>query len=234
MKLVLISDTHSRHHRVQVPPGDVLIHAGDSCRLGKFWEFRDFLKWFGAQPHKHKLLLAGNHDKCLMFDMDLCHAELKKYPEITYLEDTGIEIDGVKFWGSPWTPKFMNFHFMVQRGEQARRRWDLIPDNTDILITHGPPIGILDTVNPHPDNLRFMGGCNELMNAVYYRVRPKIHMFGHIHGSYGKTWLPETRDWFGFIEKAGILFVNGSTCTEDYKPTNPPIVLDFQKESDGK
>lgn len=230
--LVIISDTHGRHKKVQVPEGDVLIHCGDSCGHGEFWQFREFLKWFGDQPHKHKILIAGNHDRCLISDMDLCHEELKKYPEITYLEDTGIEIEGVKFWGSPWTPKFLNWFFMVQRGEQARKKWDKIPEDTDVLITHGPPYGILDAVNPHPDNPGFNAGCEELLSAVYMRIRPMLHIFGHIHGSYGKVWLPPTRDPDGGMHD-GIMFVNAATCNEAYEPVNPPMVLKLEETKNG-
>lgn len=223
MKIVAISDTHTREKKVTVPDGDVLIHAGDMCGHGYFWEFRNFLEWFGAQPHKHKLLIAGNHDRCLMLEMDLCHAELKKYPNITYLEDTGINIDGVKFWGSPWTPVFLNWYFMRPRGAEIKKRWDMIPDDTDVLITHGPPIGILDTVEPHPDNPGTTAGCEELLKAVRDRVKPVVHIFGHIHGSYGKA------------KPKDILtnFYNVATCTEEYEPINPPVVLDIStKEVD--
>jgi len=219
LTLVLISDTHTREKQISVPNGDVLIHCGDSCGHGHFWEFRNFLKWFGSQPHKHKLLIAGNHDRCLVFDMDLCHAELKKYPEITYLEDTGVEIEGVKFWGSPWTPKFLNWYFMRPRGLGIKKHWDLIPDDTDVLITHGPPIGILDKVEPHPDNPGTTAGCEELLKAVQ-RVKPLIHVFGHIHGSYG---VAKPKDEV-------TSFYNVSTCTEEYQPTNPPVVLTVSTE----
>lgn len=240
MRIVLISDTHGKHKKVDVPPGDVLIHCGDVCAgRGNSWDFRNFIKWFGAQPHKRKILIAGNHDRCLMFDMDLCHAELKKYPDVTYLEDTGIEIEGVKFWGSPWTPQFGDWYFMVTRGEQAKSKWDLIPDDTDVLITHGPPFGVLDLVHPHPKyNVGMNAGCEELLDAVYRRVEPIIHAFGHIHGSYGKMYLPRislhphTVMNPGDLPKlvGGTTFINVATCTEFGQPTNPPVVIDLKKE----
>jgi len=244
LTLVMISDTHGRHNKVQVPEGDVLIHCGDACPgRGPIWEFRKFVKWFGSHPHKHKIMIAGNHDGCLISDMDLCHEELKKYPEITYLEDTGIEIEGVKFWGSPWTPQFGNWYFMVTRGEQARKKWDQIPSDTDVLITHGPPYGVLDLVHPHPTyNPGMNAGCRDLLDAVYNRVEPQIHVFGHIHGSYGQIWLPRTILWPNTVmnpgsqEKVvgGILFVNASTCTEMYEPVNPPVVLKVGKKNHGE
>ena len=216
MKLVTISDTHSMHNKIEdIPDGDVLIHAGDLCGRGRLADLNKFLKWFSEQPHKHKIFIAGNHDKCLMLTPEICQVEIEKYSDIVYLEDSGVKIEGVRFWGSPWTPKFLNWYFMVQRGEQAKRRWDQIPDDTNILITHGPPYGILDETNPYKEYPGGHVGCEELLKSVKDRVKPKYHIFGHIHEGYGKSVDGET------------VYVNTSTCTASYEPINPPIVLEI-------
>lgn len=132
-------------------------------------------------------------------------------PNTQYLEDTGVEVLGVRLWGSPWQPEFGNWAFNIKRGE-CHKKWSLIPENTDILLTHGPPLG-------HGDWLKSgngaRSGCVELLNDVQSRVKPAAHVFGHIHEAAGVTTDGQT------------LYVNASTCTAKYEPTNPPVVLDI-------
>lgn len=144
MKLVCISDTHSLHRRLQsIPDGDVLIHAGDCLGQGTLENIEDFNDWLGSLPHRHKIVIAGNHDWAFQETPELARQALTS---AIYLEDSGVEIEGVRFWGSPWTPIFMNWAFMLGRGEPLYEKWQLIPDDTDVLITHGPPQGIGDEV----------------------------------------------------------------------------------------
>ncbi len=143
MKIVFISDTHGRHEDVKLPQGDVLIHAGDISRTGKSVEVEAFLKWLSHQTHKYKILIAGNHDWYFESNSKIM-IDSRMPDNIIYLNDSGCEIEGVRFWGSPIQPEFGNLAFNRKRGEDIKEHWDLIPLNTDILITHGSPYSILD------------------------------------------------------------------------------------------
>ena len=211
MKLVCISDTHSLHQRIpEIPDGDVLIHAGDCLGQGTLENIADFNDWLGTLPHRHKILIAGNHDWAFQETPELARAALTN---AIYLEDSGIEIEGVRFWGSPWTPTFMDWAFMLERGEALARIWQKIPANTDVLITHGPPMGIGDEV-------RFGGvtqnvGCADLL-ARLSALSLKAHVFGHIHEGHG------------VYDFGGARLVNASSCTERYEPGNAAIVVDVE------
>ena len=202
-----------------VPDGDILIHAGDGTNVGRMNEIAAFGVWLRSFPHKHKIFIAGNHD--WMFEKNPTVAVqllnqgilgLNNKSGIVYLQDNITEIEGLKIYGSPWQPAFFNWAFNLDRGEAIKRKWDMIPEGLDILITHGPPMGIQDQITAHLGSEHL--GCEELMKAVE-RAKPKIHVFGHIHGGYGKVQYPNT------------LFANAAICTEAYKPINEPIVIDL-------
>jgi Icc-related predicted phosphoesterase len=208
VKIVCISDTHLAHtkHHIEVPDGDVLIHAGDATFNGTHVEVAAFSDWFASHPHRHKLFVPGNHDR----GFEIAEGLMRRYldPGITYLRDSGVEIDGLKFWGSPWQPEFCSWAFNLPRGKRLAEKWAMIPDNTDVLITHGPPMGVLDRVwmDGHV-------GCKDLMNRVL-QVKPALHVFGHIHVGYG-------------IKKVGdTIFANAATCNQDYRPINAPLVIE--------
>ncbi|MCX6181895.1 MAG: metallophosphatase domain-containing protein [Bacteroidetes bacterium] len=207
MRIILISDTHNQHHKVVLPEGDVLLHAGDISGRGTKKEVQDFLSWFSAQPHKHKVFIAGNHD----FFIQQNHNEfLSMLPSnITYLEDKLVEIGGLKIYGSPWTPEFMNWAFMKPAGAEMKKQWDLIPDGIDILLTHGPAFGALDVI--------FSGlsvGCTELSKAIE-RVNPKYFVFGHIHEGHGS------------LIKGYTQYINASVLNENYLLIHEPIVVNI-------
>lgn len=193
--------------------GDVLIHCGDFTEdLGQA-SLRSFLRWFNDQPHAHKIFVAGNHDGALEKWPDLARAMIKEFaPTCTYLQDEGCVIGTTNFWGSPVSPRFFDWHFNRDRGADIRRHWDMIPDNTDVLITHGPPFGILD-INGF-DKTRV--GCRDLYEA-FNRIQPAVHCFGHIHHSYGTH---------KFVHDMGnsTMCLNASCCNERYKPVNQPWV----------
>ncbi len=203
MRLVVISDTHGLHSRVMdLPDGDVLIHAGDFMNSG--YDVQDILSfntWLGEQPFEHRVVCAGNHDRYFESAPQQARSLL---PNAVYLENSGVTINGITFWGSPYTPAFLNWAFMYPRGSAAQRYWDVIPDNLDVLITHGPPFGILDQTAPGEAHL----GCEELRDAVE-RKKPKVHLFGHIHGGAGTLAAESTR------------FVNAAYLNERYKPLAP-------------
>jgi len=206
MKIVLISDTHTRHSDVILPDGDLLIHAGDVSSRGRAHEIDAFIQWFSEQSHKYKIFIAGNHD----FFFERAHRaiiEAKIPKNIIYLNDSGCTIEGLNIWGSPIQPEFCDWAFNKKRGDEIKKHWDLIPTNTDILITHGPPFGILDKTTRGEKT-----GCKELLKKVY-NVKPKIHVFGHIHEDYG------------VLKNDDITFINASLLNEKYYYTNDPILI---------
>lgn len=213
-KVVCISDTHNFHEQIAVPDGDVLIHSGDATVKGTIPEVIAFSEWFAEQRHPYKVLVSGNHDWLYFLDNRLAR-ELTK-PNVIYLEDSSIEIEGLKIYGSPWQPRFFDWAFNLNRGYELAEKWAMIPDDVEILITHGPPYGILDLVprKGWDENT----GCEELRKRVEQIAalgRLKLHVFGHIHCGYG------------IHEEFGVKFVNASTCDEQYNPTQPPIVIDL-------
>lgn len=206
MRLVILSDTHRRHSAIEVPAGDVLIHCGDFTGRGTPPEVIDFNCWLGTLPHPRKLVIAGNHD--FLFERDPTQARAL-LTNAEYLEDSGTTIGGLRVWGSPWQPWFHDWAFNLHRGSPIRAKWDLIPAGTDILITHGPPMGILDrTWRGEPV------GCADLAEAAA-RIRPKLHLFGHIHEGYGDR----VRD--------DIRYVNASNCDVRERPVNRAVVIDL-------
>ena len=142
MRLVLISDTHGLHDRVpKLPQGDILVHAGDFMNAGyDLREVVSFNRWLGEQPFAHRIVCGGNHDRLFENSPELARPLLSNG---IYLEDSGTTIAGFSFWGSPYTPAFLYWAFMYPRCEEANVHWDRIPDALDVLVTHGPPYGIL-------------------------------------------------------------------------------------------
>lgn len=210
MRVVAISDTHNIHKDINIPEGDILIHAGDITNLGSFTEFEDFNEWLGTLPHKHKVFIAGNHD--FLFERNkigLIKQALGKL-NATYLQDDSIHIDGIHIYGAPWTPQFMEWAFMYDPLEDfARKQWDKIPDKVDILITHGPPAGILDRPHDQPG-----AGCADLLKRVH-QVRPRYHIFGHIHEGYG------------MVEKNGTIFINAALSRGHSRLNKLPVVFEI-------
>lgn len=235
VRFVCISDTHRKLFVIadRIPDGDVLLHAGDFSNVGLPTDVKEFNDILGRLPHKHKIVIAGNHD--ITFDEEMLQTDInlrrfgldveKVKSDLTskgvssvkdlltncvYLEDAGVELYGIKIYGSPWQPVFCDWGFNLERGKPCLDKWNLIPCDTDILITHGPPLGHGDKCF---DGIR--AGCVDLLNTIQQRVQPKYHVFGHIHEDYGCT-------------SDGITtYINASTCTLEYKPTHPPVVFDF-------
>lgn len=225
---VAISDTHSLHREIRLPKADVLVHTGDFCGRGNRREVEDFADWLKQQPHKHKVVIPGNHDGFVENDtraartiFDAAGARL--------LINEAVEVEGFKIWGSPITPQFFDWAFMKDRGDQISRVWAEIPDDVDILLTHGPPYGHGDLAPPYRTDAPKVAGCMDLLlrlrqikNSTAKRppgAYPRVHIFGHIHDGYG----PSRSDEF-----EGTLFINASTCTERYRPTNQPILFKLE------
>jgi len=221
MKLVTISDTHNQHDKICAPSGDVIIHAGDATGMGRENELREFIEWYSKQDSEHKIYVPGNHDIGLEDHYD----ERSKWftdAGIIILNDESVVLNGVsgddfeeyeiKIHGSPITPMFFNWAFMKTRGEPIMKHWAMIPDDTDILVTHGPPKGILDLVETRGSmNNGQNVGCEMLLERVK-QVNPKLHIFGHIHEGAGTIKIGDTE------------FINASQLDERYRLAHTPIV----------
>ncbi|QQO91958.1 phosphoesterase [Flavobacterium phage vB_FspM_immuto_3-5A] len=227
MRITVISDTHTKHGlipMVDLPGGDLLIHAGDIMKSGyNKNDILDFCTWFySLDQYENKVFIAGNHDRMFENDPEEVKEILKQYPNIIYLQDESYEIydletdKSIKLYGSPWQPEFYSWAFNLQRNSlQLSGKWEAIPDDTDILITHGPAWGSVDTVAGRPwDNL----GC-ELLAERIQRFRPKIHVCGHIHSGYGI----ETID--------NIHYINASVLDERYEYTQKPWNVEWDPET---
>lgn len=226
MIVTFISDTHNKHKQLNsfLPGGDILIHAGDISSMGHTNEIRGFCKWFNnVDNYTYKIFIAGNHDFWFQEKPEVAKAILESYPTITYLQDNFVMIAdedtqaSIKIYGSPWQPRFQDWAFNADRGEDIQQHWNKIPEDTDILITHGPAFGYLDRVQGRTDNL----GCEDLLNRVM-QIKPKIHVCGHIHSGYGYRWsLDENTHFF-----------NAAVLDENYLFTQKPITFDWnQKEN---
>jgi predicted phosphodiesterase len=224
--ITFISDTHGKHNQLNkdLPGGDILIHAGDFMNGGyDFQEAEDFLEWFNKiDNYTDKIFIAGNHDRVFENIPHWVEKTLPNYPTIDYLQDeewvdyndgpNGESTeDNIRIYGSPWQPEFYNWAFNLPRnGEKMKAKWDAIPTNIDILVTHGPPYGYLDT--PGGSSLRV--GC-EMLRYRVDEIKPKIHVFGHIHGSAGYHFNGHTH------------FINASILNERYTYQNPPLTMEW-------
>lgn len=219
-RITFISDTHSKHKQItkDLPGGDILLHAGDMSTMGYNREIEDFLKWFAdINNYETKIFIAGNHDWGFQNNPEWCKEQINTYKgKLDYLQDdlliVGEEYEtGVKIYGSPWQPEFFNWAFNLKRkGEELAEKWEQIPVNTDILITHGPAWGYVDKVIGRYENL----GC-ELLSQRIKTIKPKIHLCGHIHSGYGHVFDGTTH------------YINASVLNERYIYTNKPLTADW-------
>ncbi len=195
MKILHLSDTHGCHHRLRdLPEADVVVHSGDFCMVGTGQEALDFLNWFCDLPYKHKIFICGNHDECLYGN------KIDGLDEnVHYLCNSGVTIDGVKFYG---VPMFMGDCVT----DRQSRNYANIPADVDVLITHTPPYGILD----FDDDIHY--GSEEVLKRVS-EIQPKLHLFGHIHRHHGMTDNVVTR------------FSNAAIMNEDYTNLQAPNVI---------
>lgn len=259
MRIVCISDTHTMGKLLTIPEGDVLIHAGDHTFRGTKEETKQALKWLTSlkEQFKHIVFVAGNHD--FYFD-DKAPTKFRDWriykpytkwemlerhgPGLIYLEDSSVEIEGLKFYGSPWQPWFHGWAFnfpapgkemrfnggLVQSPEDieyskmvAIKTWAKIPDDVDVLVTHSPPKGIMDKAWYDRDDDRV--GCPALRERLLELKNLRLHVFGHIHENYGTV--EYGTDLHGGYKWSKITFVNAAVNTRMYEPTNAPIVIEI-------
>jgi calcineurin-like phosphoesterase family protein len=231
-RIVCVSDTHTCGRRIAVPDGDILLHAGDLTLRGTECEIRSELDWLASLPHKHKVFIAGNHDwyfdpnKPYQFRGWLLASGtpvkdlLAEYPTLTYLQDSSVVVEGFTIYGSPWQPYYYGWAFNYPQNvpDFAETIWSKIPLDTEILLTHGPPHGILDST--YPGDTR--AGCPELLKREIQLPNLKLHVFGHLHESYGREDVKDKAN-----PSKILTFVNAAINTREYVPSNEPIVVDL-------
>jgi predicted phosphodiesterase len=233
MVITFISDTHSKHKLItnDLIVGDLLIHAGDMSSMGYYQEIKDFCEWFDSLNYDFKVFIAGNHDWGFLDRIQFFTNKkvvlpkqteeiLNSFKTFNYLRDSSIEVQlgnekPIKIYGSPWQPEFFDWAFNLPRkGDELKSKWNDIPNDTDILITHGPAYGYLDKVIGRYENL----GCELLADRIR-EIKPKIHVCGHIHSGYGYMFDGETH------------FINASVLNEQYVYKNKPITVEWNSET---
>lgn len=210
-RFVLISDTHNLHDDVYLPDGDAVLCAGDITNKGDLKDVAAFARWLTFFGYKKYITICGNHDFAFENHKKTEARKILEDHGITYLQDSFCEFDGHKIYGSPWQPWFFDWAFNLPRGEALKEVWNKIPDDTSVLITHGPPANILDLAERGNEHT----GCVDLLNRIKELKKLKLVLFGHIHEAYGQE------------EIDGVKYVNASICTLDYKPTNKPVIMDI-------
>ena len=244
-RITHISDTHNKHNQLngKLPGGDILIHSGDITSIGRKSEVERFIHWFnGIDNYTNKVFIAGNHD--LTFDKEELFRSKAAYfdgaswtdevsagkpewltdllatglnPNTFYLENSFVEIDQIKIWGSPISPSFgYGWAFNKARGHDIMEVWNGIPDDTDIVITHSPIYGYCDRAANTNQNV----GCEDLYHRLH-EVKPHLHFAGHIHEAYGYNTIPYKDEW------GDIYTFNGCSCNLRYEVMNNPITFDY-------
>lgn len=233
-RIACISDTHGKHRNVFVPKCDLLIHCGDFSKTGETSTIRGLTEYFkelkASSQAKQIICIAGNHD--ILFQSETYRQNWNKFHKESdfrpsqlgdierttnalkesciYLEDEDFCHDDIVFYGSPWTPTYGHCWAFMKNRSEIHQKWDQIPSSTDVLITHGPPLGRGDKCLR---NVR--AGCLDLLRQVQTRVRPRLHLFGHIHEGAGCSFDGTT------------LYVNASSCSIRYRIEQPCIVIDL-------
>jgi len=199
MRILHISDTHSKHRLLKnLPEADVIVHSGDMCFAGTAGEFSDFVDWFCSLNYPCKIFIAGNHD-VILYEANADKLQSFLPENVAYLCNSGVEIEGIKFWGAP---------FMLEFGEKLQTEFSKIPLDIDVLMTHNPPHGILD----FDDNINY--GCPDLLKSIE-QINPRYHLFGHIHAAHGIKEIGQTT------------FVNAAIMNEVYEFVNNPVLLEI-------
>jgi predicted phosphohydrolase len=207
LRICVFADTHGFHSDLSLPEADLLIFAGDMSMSGTAEQISDFAAWWNGLDYPHKLLIAGNHDWLFQREARTARA---LFPAAEYLEDSEARVLGLRIWGAPWQPWFFDWAFNLQPGPEIRAKWDLIPSGIDILVTHGPPQGQGDFAHRGVS-----AGCRDLWEAVTQRVKPRWHLFGHIHEGHGVT------------RAGGTGFINAAICDFKYRPVQSPEIFEI-------
>ncbi|CAG9326959.1 unnamed protein product [Blepharisma stoltei] len=226
IRIVCISDTHTQTRGLQIPAGDILVHSGDFCKKGVSSEVQEFMQFLQSQRHQYKIVVSGNHDypldiagyraiaarKGLKDRVDPYAVKANLVSNCIYLEDTGAQLFGYSFWGSPWTAERHKGSFTIRDERDLGFKWCGFPDRVDILITHSPPFSQRDINSVRNEHC----GCRYLADTVK-RIHPKVHIFGHIHEGHG--WNIEGHT----------TYINAAICNRRYLPVFRPIVFDLPR-----
>lgn len=212
MKLTCISDLHG--NKPELPGGDLVIIAGDWTAHDRHKEYDEFDRWVEQQDYRKKIVIAGNHEKLLFKTPQLLNVRGKCYE---YLCDSGIEFEGLKIWGTPWTNWFDGINpdcnaWMLENEWELAKEFALIPEDIDILISHGPCNGRLDytTFGDNAGSIALLACVNHLRTK-----KLKYHIHGHIHEAYGRH------------EEDGLITLNVSRMTRAYYPSNPIVNIEI-------
>ena len=236
MKIVAISDTHCKWNKITIPECDLLVSSGDYSFKGEFHVVRDFHKWLNKQPAKHIVSGQGNHERYVEADFEGAKKiALEECPRVHFMEEGRVEIEGVKIWISPMTPFFCDWSYNRAPSEKDEMmvvdysrgkiklvksiwpHWQAIPNDTQILITHGPPQGILDQTTYASGDLRSEPlGCPLLMKRIKELKKLDLHFFGHIHHPGGTAKCQD-----------GVTFYNAAVCDEMCVPSNPITIVEY-------
>lgn len=226
-KLVFISDTHTKHDEVTIPPCDILAHTGDWTFKGTYSEVSAFAKWLEKQPACHIVVVPGNHEKSFEQSLPTSRSWITDHcPRANILIHEPLEIEGIKFFGTPWTPAF-GYGWAWNAGRTPVEAahlfkpfigdlWNDIPLDTQVLLSHGPGLGTLDWVADYRTGKIINVGCHELTKKIADLNALKIHGFGHLHFKGGYV-----------LEQDGVKYVNAANCDDSYKIRNSVITIDL-------
>eukprot|EP00929_Paragymnodinium_shiwhaense_P082695 TRINITY_DN4370_c0_g1_i5.p2 TRINITY_DN4370_c0_g1~~TRINITY_DN4370_c0_g1_i5.p2 ORF type:complete len:303 (+),score=48.68 TRINITY_DN4370_c0_g1_i5:109-909(+) len=226
-RFVCFSDTHGKHDKIiaeHMPEADILLHAGDFTNTGETSQVKSFAVWLDNYPAAHRIAIAGNHD--ITFDTEFYERSWSRFhpknkrdceearaalmdSRSIYLEDQAVEVNGYNIYGTPWQPAFCDWAFNLEGRKALQDTWSKIPEDIDILISHGPPHGFGDLCF-HGDRV----GCPDLLAAIR-KLRIPVSVAGHIHEGYG------------VIEDGETMFINASSCDLRYRAVQGPIVVDM-------
>lgn len=211
VRICFISDVHNKYKQVVLPPADIIVCSGDMTSVGKEHEIRNFNKWYSKlSQYNYKVFIAGNHDRLYEDSGYFARTLLPK--NIIYLEDSGVELMGLKFYGTPVNSMFNNWAFNRTEAKMAQH-WKAIPDDTDILITHNPPYGIMDKGHDY-DCI----GSPSLYMEVMNRIKPMVSVFGHAHNGHGVKVLDNT------------VFINAAILNENYEVEFNPVLIEIDEK----
>ena len=227
-RIVFISDTHTKHDKLNIPECDILIHAGDWSFQGKIQETIDFAQWLDKQPATHIILIPANHE--VVFERVLPDSRewiTDHCPRAHLLIHESLELEGIKFFGSPYTPAF-GYGWAWNAGRTITESahifkpfigdlWKDIPEDTQILITHGPGLGTFDEVLDYQTGYITNVGCKELSNRIQQLKDLKIHVFGHLHLGGSKT-----------MEMDGVTYINAAMCDDSYNLHRKPVIVEYE------
>lgn len=218
MKIWTFSDTHTYHNQLNIPEADIVIFSGDESNNSNPYlnevEARKFFEWYKVLPFKHKIYIPGNHSTAVSNKL----IRREEYPELIWLEHETANVEGIKIFGSPYTPAYGKSWAYMRKRNQMKVVWDTLPNDIQILITHGPPKGILDLTRDLDNNL-VQAGCKSLFNKVL-EIEPAVHIFGHLHDESGIFNS-------GILEKFGIKFINASCLNHKEKSFSQGHIIEI-------